>query len=135
MPDEEYHPPPPYGQSPHQPPPHYGQPSPPQPWPPPPGGYYPPQLPPVNATLILVFGILGIVLAVGCGIGGVFGIVAWIMGNGALQTLDTIGDPLNQRGSVQAGRICGIVGTGLMALVIVGFIALMALGFYSEMHP
>ena len=50
------------------------------------------------------------------------------MGNSALQTLEATGDPLSQRGTVQAGRICGMVGTGLMALVIVGFVALMALG-------
>ena len=134
MPDEEYQPPPPpYS----QPPPGYNAP---QAWPPPPGGYYaapggyyPP--PSVNATLILVFGILGIVLAVACGIGGVFGVTAWIMGNSALRTLDTAGDPLDQRGTVQAGRICGIVATVLTALVVVAFIALMALGFYAEKHP
>lgn len=143
MPDEQYPPP---NQSPLNPPPPAQAPppgySPPPAWPPPPsgyyappGGYYPPQAPPVNAALILVFGILGIVLAVTCSIGGIFGVIAWVMGNSALQTLENVGDPLSQRGTVQAGRICGIVGTGLMALVIVGFIALMALGFYSEKHP
>ena len=160
MPDDEYpqpnnpppnnpppgyppNPPPPSAQ-PGQPPPNYYPPPgyPPPAWPPPPGGYYPPpggyyppQAPPVNATLILVFGILGIVFTFACGFGGVFGIVAWIMGNSALQTLHQIGDPLNQRGTVNAGRICGIVGTILMALGVVFFVAMMALGFYSEKHP
>ncbi len=103
MPDDEY--PPPYRYQP-------------QSWPPPPGGYYAPvpQVPPVNATLILVFGILGIVTTLVCGVGGVFGIVAWVMGNSALQTLDRFGDPMSQRGTVNAGRICGIVGAALMAL-------------------
>ena len=116
------------------PPPGY----PPLSWPPPPGGYsapLPPQAPPVNATLILVFGILGIVLSLTCGIGGVFGILAWVMGNGALQTLTQIGDPLNQRGMVNAGRICGMVSAGLMALGILFFVGMMVLGFLSEKHP
>ena len=140
MPDEEYQPPP------------YSQPPPPQAtppgynappaWPPPPGGYYPalggyypPQVPPVNATLILVFGIMGIVFGLTCGLGGFFGIAAWVMGNSALQTLESVGDPLNQRGTVQAGRICGMVGTVLIALVIIFSVTVMAISFYSEKHP
>ena len=149
MPDNEYPPPsgdplpPPGPPPPYQPPPNYYPPnSGPPVWPPPPGGYYappggyyPPQAPPVNATLILIFGILGVVFTFVCGFGGLFGIAAWIMGNSALQTLDGVGDPLNQRGTVNAGRICGIVGAILMALGIVFFVAMLALGFYSEKHP
>ena len=135
MPDDQYPPSdqqPPY-QPPGQPPPPCGQ----QPtWPPPPGGYYAPvpQAPPVNATLILVFGILGIVLALSCGVGGVFGVVAWIMGNSALQTLDRIGDPMTQRGTVNAGRICGIVGVVLMALGILLYAGFIGYGIYAAAH-
>ncbi len=136
MPNDQY---PPSDQPPQNSP--YGQPPPPyQPppaWPPPPGGYYAPvpQMPPVNATLILVFGILGIVTTLVCGVGGVFGVVAWIMGNGALQTLTQVGDPLNQRGTVNAGRICGMVSAGLMALGVLFFVGMMVLGVYSDKHP
>lgn len=144
MPDDQYPPSdqppqnPPYG----QPPPAYGRPQPPPPygqppaWPPPPGGYYAPipQAPPVNATLILVFGILGIVAALGCGIGGVFGIVAWVMGNSALQTLDQIGDPMSQRGTVNAGRICGIIGAVLMVLGILGYACFVGYAIYAGVH-
>lgn len=127
---------------PNQPPPQPPGYNTPQTWPPPPGshyaqpgGYYPPPAPPVNATLILVFGILGIVFGLSCGIGGFFGIAAWVMGNGALQTLEAVGDPLNQRGTVQAGRICGMVSAGLMALGVLFFVGMMLLGFFSEKHP
>lgn len=134
MADNEY-PPPPNAPPPYNPAPG-GWPAPPPPaWPPPPGGYapysYPPPAPPVAATAILVFGILGIVLALSCGIGGIFGIVAWVMGNGALDTLNRVGDPLGQRGTVTAGRICGIVGTGLMALVVLVFAAAMVFAILS----
>ena len=64
-----------------------------------------------NATLILVLGILSIVLC------PIMGPVAWIMGNKALAEIDSgAGDP-SQRGLVNAGRICGIVGT---VLIVVG---------------
>ncbi len=60
--------------------------------------------------MILVFGILGIVICV------IFGIVAWVMGNGDLAamregTMDASGE-----GLTQAGKICGIVSVVLAAL-------------------
>lgn len=129
MPDDQYPPP---DQPPPGPPPYPYQP---QSWPPPPGGYYvPPPAPPVNASLILIFGILGIVLSLSCGIGGIFGIAAWVMGNGALQTLDRVGDPMNQRGTVNAGRICGIVGAVLMALGILLYGGFIGYGIYAAAH-
>ncbi|MFN3690639.1 MAG: DUF4190 domain-containing protein [Fimbriimonadales bacterium] len=61
-----------------------------------------------NATTILVFGILGLVLP--C-IGVPFGVAAWIMGNAALRELNAgFGDP-SLRSQVEAGRILGIIGT------------------------
>ncbi len=61
--------------------------------------------------MILVFGILGIVTS--CFI---FGIVAWVMGNGDLAamregTMDASGE-----GLTQAGKICGIVSVVLAAI-------------------
>ncbi len=77
--------------------------------------------------MILVFGILGIVI--NC---FVFGIVAWVMGNGDLAamregTMDASGE-----GLTQAGRICGIVSVALAVLsgcgVIIFFVLLAAGG-------
>ena len=134
MADNPYPPPPPVP-PPYNPPPGGWPGQPPPAWPPPPGGYapypYPPPAPTVPATAILVFGILGVVFALSCGIGGIFGVVAWVMGNGALDTLNRVGDPLGQRGTVTAGRICGIVGTGLMALVFLAYAAIMAFAILS----
>jgi hypothetical protein len=66
----------------------------------------------VNGTLILVFGILGLVCC------GIFGPIAWVMGNNALATLSGGGGDPNQRGLVVAGRICGIIGTVFLLLQV-----------------
>lgn len=71
-----------------------------------------------KATMILVFGILSIVVC------QFFGPFAWSMGNTELRRVDQgLVDP-RDRGSIQAGRICGIVGSVLMilwVLAVVGF--------------
>jgi hypothetical protein len=127
---------PPTDQPLYYPPPNYPPPNPQWPPQPQPYGNYPgyAPAPPVNSTLVLVFGILGIIFTLICGFGGVFGIAAWIMGNSALATLDRVGDPMNQRSTVNAGRICGIVGTVLMILSIVAFVAIMVIGIVSDSH-
>jgi hypothetical protein len=89
-------------------------------WQPPPpvsgyGGTAPPYSP-VNGTLILILGILSIVI---CCVGIILGPISWIMGNNALKTLDQYGDALGQRSNVNTGRICGIVGTIVGALVLI----------------
>jgi len=118
------------------PPPDYGPPPAAQQWPPPPQPYgnYPgyAPAPPVNSTLILVFGILGIVLTFGCLIGGVFGPIAWVMGNNALATLNRVGDPMNQRSTVNAGRICGIVGTVFFALYLLATVGYVIFLFVAD---
>jgi hypothetical protein len=65
-----------------------------------------------QATVILVLGILSIVF---CQITGPF---AWIMGRKALREIDASGQTYSNRGQVQAGMICGIVGSVLLVLVI-----------------
>jgi len=65
---------------------------------------------PSNGVLILVLGILGIVIC------GILGPVAWVMGNSSLREIRAgIMDP-REEGLVQAGRIIGMIVTGLMAL-------------------
>jgi hypothetical protein len=67
---------------------------------------------PHRGTLILVFGILGLVVC------GPLAIVAWVMGSGDLKQIDAgTMDPAG-RGTTQAGRICGIIGTVLLILGI-----------------
>lgn len=90
----------PYGQ------PQYGQPV---------HGYGQPMVDHPQGTTILVLGILSLVL---CSFLGPF---AWVMGNRALREIDAAPGRYSNRGSVSAGRICGIISSVLMivALVIV----------------
>lgn len=123
------HPPPP-GQ---QPPPAH---EPPRDAPPPGYGYGPPPAygygygPPYGAyarehpqgTTILVLGILSLVT---CQLAGP---VAWVMGNTALAEIDANPAAYSNRSSVQTGRICGIVATGLMIFAaVIGVLVLVAL--------
>ena len=73
-------------------------------------GSYPEQS---QATTILVLGILGIVI---CGILAPF---AWNMGNKELAAIDAGRRTPENRGTANAGRILGIIGTVLLAISIV----------------
>jgi hypothetical protein len=66
-----------------------------------------------QGTTILVLGILSLVI---CQVIGPF---AWVMGNNALAEIDANPMAYTNRSSVQAGRICGIVATGLLSLYAV----------------
>jgi len=69
---------------------------------------------PHRGVAILVLGILSIVLI--CGIGLIFGPIAWIMGTNDLREIrEGRMDPAGE-GMTAAGRICGIVGTCLHGL-------------------
>lgn len=74
-----------------------------------------------QGTTVLVMGILSIVVC------GVLGPIAWGMGNKAMREMDA--NPqitYSNRSNVNAGRICGIVGTVLMVLGILAFIVVIA---------
>ena len=72
--------------------------------------------------MILVFGILGLVIC------GFFGIAAWIMGAADLKEMDAgTMDPAG-RSLTNAGRICGLIATILLAIGLVVGIAAVALG-------
>ena len=105
--------------------------TPPPVWPPqqgsqPPYGSPPPV--PVNATSILVMGILSFVC-----LGVILGPIAYVQGTNALKTLDTYGDPTNVRGQVSAGRICGLIGgiISLIAIVVRIILFAVAAGHHS----
>jgi len=97
-------------------------------YPPPPGSYPPPQ--PAyggpqdhpKGTQILVFGILGLVCC------APFGIAAWVMGNGVLREIDAAPGLYANRGTVNAGRICGIVATILWIAGLAFYAIMLGLG-------
>lgn len=71
-----------------------------------------------NGTTVLVLGILSLVV---CGLLGPF---AWSMGSKALREIEASpGVTWNNRGNITAGRICGIVGTGMMAVQVLVLLA------------
>jgi hypothetical protein len=72
-----------------------------------------------KGTTILVLGILSLII---CGI--ILGPIAWIMGNSAMGEINA-SPQVNwtNRGSVNAGRICGIIGTCLSVLIIIVVVA------------
>jgi len=73
-----------------------------------------------ESTTALVLGILGIVV---CGILGPF---AWYIGNREVRAIDEGRRDPSNRGSANAGKILGIVGTVLLGLgVIVGIVVLL----------
>lgn len=77
---------------------------------------------PHRGTLILVLGILGLVIC------GPLGIAAWIMGNGDLKQIDAGTMDASGRSLTNAGRICGMIATILLAISLLVVIALLALG-------
>jgi predicted Zn finger-like uncharacterized protein len=83
---------------------------------------------PHRGTLILVLGVVSIVIHI---LGVPLGLPAWIMGSRDLKKMDRGDMDPAGRGTTQAGYICGIIGTLLGALTILGCIAY--IGFFSIM--
>jgi len=71
-----------------------------------------------QGTIVLILGILGIVMC------GVLAPIAWIMGRKALREVDASGATVSNRGQLQAGMVCGIIGTVLWGLGILAYGAL-----------
>ncbi len=67
---------------------------------------------PHRGTLILVFGILGMVSCLP------LGIAAWIMGKSDLKEMDAGTRDPSGRGKTNAGRIFGMIGTLLAGIII-----------------
>ena len=72
------------------------------------GGYGAAPVSHPSGTTVLVLGILSLLL---CGL--ILGPIAWIKGNKAIKEIDAAPGRYNNRGTVNAGRICGIIGTVL----------------------
>jgi len=77
-----------------------------------------------QATTALVLGILGVVVC------GILAPIAWSMGTKELEAIDGGRRPPQNRGTANAGRILGIVGTVLLAIGII-FIVLAFVGVFS----
>ena len=95
--------------------------------PPPPPGYGAPSYGSAKpnhpkAVTVLVLGILGLAMC------QLFGVAAWIIGNGVLREIDASGGAVGGRGLAQAGRICGIVATILLGLALLLVLGVAALG-------
>lgn len=76
-------------------------------------GQYPSTMEPHRGTLILVFGILGLIVCV------LFGVAAWVMGNTDLRKMDAgVMDP-SGRDMTNAGKICGMIAS-ILAIVGLG---------------
>lgn len=74
-----------------------------------------------DGTTVLVLGILSLVV---CGILGPF---AWSKGNAALREIDAQPGMYTNRGSVSAGRICGIIASVFLIVTVV-FAVIVILG-------
>ncbi len=82
-----------------------------------------------QATTILVLGILSIVCC------GFLGIAAWVMGNNELKAIDEGRRAPENRGTANAGRICGIVGVVLSALgLFLAFSGILAIPFLDSLQ-
>jgi uncharacterized membrane protein YjgN (DUF898 family) len=73
-----------------------------------------------RSTTVLVLGILGLVLC------QILAPIAWVMGNGVKNEAFAMSRP--EPGNNKAGRICGIIGTCLIGLVVLGFVLLAIIG-------
>jgi hypothetical protein len=84
------------------------------------GGYPSYQFAPRSGA-VLTLGILSLVVC------SIMGPIAWSMGSEELRRIDTGLTPPEARGTVQAGRICGIIGTSFLILAglffLIGFLA------------
>lgn len=81
---------------------------------------------PHRGTLVLVLGILGLVIC------GFLGIPAWIMGKNDLAAMDAGQMDPSGRSLTNAGRICGIIATILLALMLVVGVLFAALGILGS---
>ena len=68
---------------------------------------------PHRGTMILVFGILGLIVCFP------FGVVAWVMGNTDLKAMDAGTMDPEGRGTTQAGKIIGMIATILTVLSLI----------------
>ncbi len=88
--------------------------------------YAPPSAPvglkPHRGTMLLIFGILGIICCI------IFGILAWVMGSADLKEMEAGRMDPSGEGMTKAGKILGMVSCALAVLGLLIWIAMFALG-------
>jgi hypothetical protein len=90
---------------------------------PPYGGFAPPDH--QQALMVLILGILGFAVCLG------ISPFAWVMGNRVVAEIDASNGQLGGRSMANAGRICGIVGTAIIGLVLLAGVAGIAIFFLT----
>ena len=78
-----------------------------------------------QATTVLVLGILSLVI---CQVLGPF---AWVMGNRELEAIDSGRRPPDNRGTANAGRILGIIGTAFLAIGVIALLFFLVFAVFS----
>lgn len=78
-----------------------------------------------QATTAIVLSILGFVCC------GLLFPVGWKLGHDEVTAIDTGRRDPNNRGTANAARIIGMIGTGLLVLGVLGYIILVAVGTSS----
>ena len=83
---------------------------------------------PHRGTMILVFGILGVICCI------IFAILAWVMGSGDLKAMaEGQMDPSGE-GMTKVGKILGMVGCALGILSLVWILFFGGLAMFSAAH-
>jgi hypothetical protein len=85
-----------------------------------------------KAGTALVFGILGIVLGLSCGVGGLLGIAGIVQGRRARDEIDAEPGRYSGRSQAVAGLVTGTIGVVIAALVIVLVIVLVVATVATE---
>jgi hypothetical protein len=86
-----------------------------------------------KATSAMVFGILGIVLGLSCGLGGLLGIPGIVQGRRARDEIDAQPGRYGGRSQAVAGIVTGIIGVVIAALAIALVIVVIVLGASGQL--
>jgi hypothetical protein len=85
----------------------------------------------VNGTAVLLLGAISLILSHFTIYALLLGPVAWLLGNRSLRALRLRGDHSLERGQIQVGRICGMISTAFLALLLALVVPLLGLGLLS----
>ena len=83
---------------------------------------------PHRASIVLVYGILGLIVC------QLLAIAAWRMGNDDLREMEYGRMDPSGRDLTNAGRVCGMVGTGILIFQIAVMLIVFATLFFASNH-